>query len=256
MRMRLSSILLGSMLVTILMLTLPQQAYAVQSTISDVSGPCGAIHATVTLVHTTDDGNGEDRFWFRVFDGDTITLLAQIETSVARAASPVTRQFGPVEGTATTGLYRLEVWDIDGEGKPLRQIEQVYYQCATSASWRPTEGFEQDPDIPEIVCSASVPVYSVNLAPEAGWVMVVWSYGHLQTDDEFLVGVIPVSQGDRLYETDIPAPCGVYVRLYYQRASTGEKAFLRSQYHPNDDYGTPARDKVIAPWYTTKFPSP
>jgi len=236
--------------------TLARPAHAIQTHVVGVSGPCGAISASVTLVHIHDDGNGEDRFWFRVFEANTANLLVQIDESISRAESPFYWQTGPLAASSANGLYRVELWDLDGEGKPIRQVEQVYYQCLTGAAWRPNEDFEQDEEIPPITCTARVPVWSTNTAPEPGAVIAVWSYGRNLTDDEFHVATIPVRTGDRLREAGLIAPCGVYVRLYFQPDDTQERLFLRSQYHPHDNYGTPTRHNALAPWYTTRFPAP
>lgn len=233
----------------------PVPAYAIQTYISQVSGQCGAISADVTLLHISDDGSGEDKYWFRVFEADTATELVHVEESIARSESPFFWQTGTMNVNTGSGLYRLELWDVAADGQLRGPVETVFYQCHTGASWRPDGSYPQDPDIPAVACWVEVPVWSRNTAPEPGTVLAVWSYGRKQTDDEFHVGTVRLSQGARLHlDPGLQAPCGVYLRLYWRPDSTGKLLYLESQYHPHDNYGTPGKSGQRGPWYTTRFP--
>jgi len=256
MRLRIVGLFLGILAAALLMSG--PHVFAMQSYIGGLSNSnCTTISAEVTLNHTNDDGGGNDRYWFRVFDGNSADLLVHLDQTINRSASPYFAQIGPLPAAPKSGLYRVEVWDVDAQNNPIRAVDQVFNQCGTNNSWRTGESFPQpvDPEIPQITCHSYMPIYSVNFVPRPGAVIAVWSYGKLRTDDEFLVNTWRVKKWDRLYESRVQVPCGVYVRLYYQPDDTKELIFLRSQYHPNDDYGTPAQEGKLAPWYTTAFPS-
>lgn len=250
-------VLLAALLIAALLSVVvrPAPALALQTQIVKVSGACGSISVDTTLLHISDDGNGEDRFWFRIFEGDSATQLVHIEESIARAESPLFWRNGPFAIHSANGLYRVEVWDLDKSGQPVRQIDAVYYQCLTGAAWRPATAFAQDPEVPVITCSASMPIWSTNTAPKAGTVFAVWSYSRKQTDDEYYVTTFRLGKGDRLYHSGLAVPCGVYIRLYWAADGGTTLTYLESQYHPHDNYGTPAKDGQRGPWYTTKLPT-
>lgn len=256
MRARVLVPLLGLFALTLLLLSMPRPAYAIQTHVNRVSGACGSISAEVTLVHISDDGSAEDKYWFRIFEGETAAELVHIEESLARSESPLYWQTGPFAVTSANGLYRIELWDVKADGSLRGPIETVFYQCLTGASWRPNQAYPQDPEIPDITCHVQVPVWSTNGAPEPGALIAIWSYGRSQTDDEFFVYSMHLNRGDRLRLSNpgLTAPCGVYVRLYFQPDDTRELIYLESQYHPHDNYGTPDEDGARGPWYTTTFP--
>ena len=230
-----------------------EPAQAMQAWIADVRSDCASVEAGITLIYTHDDGFSHDRFRLEIYEGTSTRRLARIDESLGRDQSPFYWQTGRIGASSSDGLYRLEMWDMDEEGKRVRRIDMVYHQCYTGASWRGDEPFEEDPDIPETTCWVWVPVYSRNTAPEPGAVLAVWTYGHAATDPHYYLTTLRVWTGQRL-DTQVRAPCGVYLKLYFQPDSTKLLYFMRSQYHPNDFYGTPVSEGPGTPVYTTLFP--
>jgi hypothetical protein len=226
MRARVFVLLLGFFALSLALLSMPRPAYAIQTHVNKVSGACGSISAEVTLLHISDDGGAEDKYWFRIFEGETAVELVHVEESLARAESPFYWQTGPFAVSSANGLYRSS-W----MSKPMARrgpIETVFYQCLTGASWRPNESYPQDPDIPDITCHVQVPVWSTNGAPEPGALIAIWSYGRSQTDDEFFVDSMHLNRGARLRlgNPGLTAPCGVYVRPHFQPDDTKELIYL------------------------------
>src|SRR5262245_42269052 len=105
MRLRIVALLLG--ILAIALLIGGQHVFAMQSYIGGVSNSnCTAISAEVTFNHTNDDGGGNDRYWFRVFDGNSADLLVHLDQTINRSVSPYFAQIGPIPAAPKSGLYR------------------------------------------------------------------------------------------------------------------------------------------------------
>ncbi len=232
----------------------PSSAYALQTHISSVTSDCNAIQVSTTLIYTHDDGYGRDHFQLAVYDGIEGHLLGAINAFLEQGQSPYFWEPTLLPVLTTEGLYRVELWDTDAASQRIRRIEQVYHQCLTGASWRPDDAIEDDPDLPHPSCSVWVPVYTTNTAPEPGAVLAVWTYGYAPTDPHYYAGTFEVEPGQALTNAPVLAPCGVYVKVYFQPDSTKQLYFMESQYHPGDFYGTTTVDGALDLPYHTTFP--
>ncbi|MCC6905509.1 MAG: hypothetical protein IT326_06665 [Anaerolineae bacterium] len=234
-------------------------AYAVQSAFESATSDCGSIDIWTVLVYARDDLPDDpaqrDVFLLRIYDGSDDRLIAELQHSVSRTESPYYWNTGRIPAQPQQGLYRIEVWDIDEWGMNPRLVEKINFQCVTGASWRADGTVAVDPALPQIACTAYAPIYATNAAPDNGMVIAVWSYGRRPEDQHYFVRTIRVRAGERLRNLRIEAPCGVYLKLYYQPGPAGGPMyFLESQYSPGEVYGMPSYDGAVGASYHTTFP--
>jgi hypothetical protein len=232
-----------------------KQAYGFQAWIQSVSGDCKTIRVDSSLIWDTDDINGNDRFLLEVYNNKNGALLASFDEQIAREQSPWFWRSHAIEAVGSTH-YRIDMWDIDANGKKLRLMDRVAYDCSTGALWRLDENLQPTPvDPPLEGCRSWVPFFSTNLAPEDGVVTITYTHSPWYDTPHYFWAVFLVKEGEGLGpESELAMPCGVYVRAYYQPDSTKQIYYLPAQYWPQTAYGTAPENGQTAPRYYTVFP--
>ncbi|HEC23663.1 MAG TPA: hypothetical protein ENI95_12190 [Chloroflexi bacterium] len=261
MRRRMLSILLLAALLSLITLIRPRPARALQAWFTKGASDCASIAASITLVYQTDDsttGEHRDNFRLEIYDGTLGHIMASVNESITQEQSPFYWVTHRIEAASYNGLYRIEVWDTDGNGDRVRLVEQAYYQCNTGNSWRTLNPIDENPNIPEVTCYARVPLYTTNTAPEPGVIIMMWTYSEERPAPEYHLATRPVQPGDSLDNIELRAPCGTYLRLYYMPDSTRLLYSMPSQYYPHSLYGVPTSPpggpEVLAPAYYPFFP--
>lgn len=250
--------------VSMSVLTMPRETQAMEAWIEKGKTDCQSVELAITLTYSWDDTpstENRDFFKLEVYDATNNKLLAHIEESITQEQSPFYWQTGRINGTALAGkdekaLYRIEMWDTDDKGEHKRRIDQIFVQCETQNTWRDDPVPLQTPvgGFPQIDCHARAPIYTTNGAPEPGAVIVQWTFGTARTDPEYHLQTIPVARGDVFTNMEIFAPCGTYLRLYFQPDSNKLLYYMPSQFWPHDLYGTADKDFEVGPIYHTFFP--
>ena len=258
MRHRMIAGLTAASLIAVMLATSLRPAHAMQAWISKVKSDCGSIQAEITLVWSHDDGGGQDNFRLELYDDTTGGLLTTVNESISKEQTPWFWQTHRMVYTASKWHYRIEIWDVDKDGKKTTLLDTVIHHCADGSSWRPEDFHDevaQEPP-PNSSCYAWVPFNSTNVAPETGQMTLVYSYGKNYEDQDYFVTSWRVNAGDYLEETrdNSKVPCGVYIKLYYQPDSTKQIYYMPSQYWPGDAYGTPLKHDIWGPVYHTVFP--
>lgn len=228
-------------------------ALAIQPFVVRVAGNCQSVQVAAALVYTHNDLLANDYFKIVVLDAKTSEQRGVIAGSVAQAHSPTLFESASLPASSTDGTYIVEVWDTNATGDRIRRLDRVVYQCLTGASWRDSTVMDDDPEVPDPKCLAWIPVHAVNTVPEDGALLAVWTYGKAATDPHYFVAAFEVVKGQP-FDVIIDAPCGVYLKLYFQPKSTKQLYFLESQYHPHDLYGTPDYASY-GPSYHMAFPA-
>lgn len=256
-------ITLGAVLLagTVLAARPPQETHALQAWLQKAKSDCESLQAAITLVYTHDDtGDAEYRDFFKleIYD-EAGNFLAHIDESILQEQSPFYWQTGRIPANPFNGKYKLVMLDTDDKGNMIRRIERVWHDCTTGYSWRTEKPLPDDPDIPEVTCWAWVPIFTTNLAPEDGAVVALWSYLKERDKDdpeyrEFHLSTIDVAPNEGLDEYWLRAPCGTYLKLYFQPDSTKLIYYMPSQYWPHDSYGVPDDENDVGPVYYTFFP--
>jgi len=235
-----------------------QPAHALQAWISKVKSDCGSIQAEISLVWDHDDGGGKDRFRLELYDYTTGALMATFNEEISQNQSPWFWQTHRMVYTASRWHYKLEMWDIDQNGKKERLLDTVIHHCADGATWRPDDFREPVAKEPatDWDCYAWVPFNTTNVAPETGSLTLVYSYGPEFEDVDYFQKTWRINAGDYLEDTldNAAVPCGVYIKLYYQPDSTKQIYYMPSQYWPGDAYGTPTEHDMWGVTYHTVFP--
>lgn len=255
MRRRVLAILFAFILLGAVMLAKPSPTYAIQAWIAKVKSDCTAIQASITLTYNRDDGGGKDWFVLEVFHKDPPEYMTHIAEGITQADSPYYWQTDRIPTSGTRGAYRLDVTDLGANGVKIRRVDQAYHDCIHGVSWRPENASEPNPELPKIPdCYTWVPIYSTNLAPESGAVLVMWSFDPDREDNpsyvEYHVATLPVEKEQGLDHVWVRAPCGVYIKVYYQPDSTKNLYFMPSQYFPHGHYGTANYDTDNVPYHT------
>ncbi|NDJ53606.1 MAG: hypothetical protein GYB68_11050 [Chloroflexi bacterium] len=239
-------------------ITPPQDAGSLNVFIAKMKSDCSSIRFGVTLVYQRDDdGFQKDWFLVQVYDQVGGGRYAEFVQGIEEGESPFFWVSPRVEGAPLKSKYRIEIYDLDGDGNILGLIDRVYYDCVTGDSWR-----DEDPDFwtdetkdQNITCYTTHGIYTTNTASEDGNVMVMWSYSKDEGAEKFLVESIFVEQGKGLDEVYVDPPCNVYIWLYFQPLSDNRLYYMPSQYWPHDHYGTgEIFDVGVNPMYNTFFP--
>ena len=192
MRQRLLIAAAAAVYIAATLLSTPYKAHALEAWIEKAKSDCASMEAGITLTYSHDDtGDSEDRDYFKleIYDATKGQLIAHIEESILQEQSPFYWQTGRIEGATYQGDYRIEMWDTDDKGKKQRRIDQAFLQCSTQNTWRdkPTGITPDAGDFPPpITCFSRTPLYTTNTAPEAGAVIIEWTYGTTRTDQELL----------------------------------------------------------------------
>jgi hypothetical protein len=101
-----------------------------------------------------------------------------------------------------------------------------------------------------ITCYSRTPFYTTNGAPEAGAVVIMWTYGTERGEQEYHLQTIPVGYGDTFDMFEVTTPCSTYLRVYFQPDSTKLLYYMPSQFWPHDLYGTAHNDFEVGPSIT------
>lgn len=241
----------------------PEETEALQAWLEKAKSDCASFQGAITLTYNHDDtGDEENRDFFRLELYDQANnLLGHIEESITSQQSPFYWQTGRIPAAPFNGKYQIKIWDTDDKDNEVRVIEHVWYDCTTDASWREKKPIEDSPDIPQLEdeCYAWVPLYTTNLAPEDGAVLVMWSYFDERDADnpeyvEVHMHTIDVKPNTGLDEIWVRAPCGTYLKLYYQPDSNKALYYMPSQYWPHNSYGVPSVENEVGPVYYTFYP--
>lgn len=253
----------------------PEPAHALQAAINKVKGDYGSVEAGITLIwENADDSARRDWFRLKVYaSGQTsATPIAQFDEKISPAQSPFYWNTHRIPAISTNGRYIVELWEIDKNGTEFFMIDQVVHDSFAHLSWRggeiqgiagthtlPPPQEDQIPLYPG--CSMYMPIYTTNMAPESGAVLVVWTGNPDHDDgerDENVWYTFQVAKGDYFTGHDakghvIPVPCGLYIRLYFQPDSTQALYLMPSQYWPAE-YGTGMLPNKTLMSYHTLFP--
>jgi hypothetical protein len=246
-------------------LAIPQRASALSATVDKGKSDCNAIELGITLIYRVDDSAGSDqRDYFRleVYDNANNNQFSVIKESITQQQSPFYWQTGKITGSIDPkSLYRIDVYDTDEAGNTLRRIERVYFQCSTQNMWRdappavtPAPSNQPPSNLPAVSCWSWTPIWTTNRAPEKGAVIFTYAYQKERGAQEVHLQVALVNKGDTIDYSQIEAPCGVYLRLYYQPDSTKLIYYMPSQFWPHDLYGTIATQGAVGVIYNTFFP--
>jgi hypothetical protein len=229
----------------------------VQAYVHRIASDCESLDLGITLGYTHDDWNGEDYYRLRVFDSDSVDLVARVDGWIGPDRTPYYWQTGRIPAVTRDGVYRIEMWDV-GEGEVLlNPIDSVYYDCKNGESRRIIDAEQEaqrelDSEGRPKGGACIMPLYTTNTAPADGVVIVMWR--REPGDTEFHVETLGVNTGDQLSSIPIYVPCAVNIRAYYQPFDAGGALFMPSQYYPDDDYGTPGEWEPNSPPYHTAFP--
>ncbi len=259
MRRRMIIILAIGLALGLTALATPRPTRALQAWIHKIKSDCSTIKVSTTLVYlrddTSDDTEKRDYFRLEIYDEFFNVFLKGINESITQDQSPYYWQTHRIESASWKDGYRVEVWDINRHGEKKRLLEQVYFRCSTGASWRkePSQ-IDPNPQVPNPKCESWVTLFTTNLAPEKGAVLVMWSWGTELDDLSYHLYTIEVEPNEGLNHTLIRAPCGTYLRLYFQPNSTKLLYYMPSQYWPHDAFGTPLEQDGKGPVYHTFFP--
>jgi hypothetical protein len=248
--------------VAAMVLSMPKPTSAMTATIDKGKSDCSAAELGITLTYSQDDTTDadlRDYFQLEIYDNNTGGQLVSIKESITHNQSPFFWQTGRLTGAIDPrSLYRIELWDLDAGGNKLRRIERVFLQCSTQNMWRDTPPQLTPPPTttvyPAMTCTARVPIWTTNRAPENGAVIFQWAYGSDRSYQEFHISAAEVKKGDTFDLSEVEVPCGVYLRLYFQPDSNKLVYYMPSQYWPHDVYGTPTTQGQVGPIYHTFFP--
>ncbi len=240
----------------------PDETYALQAYLEKAKSDCLSLQAAITLTYNHDDtGDEENRDYFRLEVYDMADhLLAHVEESITQEQSPFYWQTGRLPAAPWNGKYLIVVLDTNDKDKEIRRIERVLYDCTTDYSWREDKPVprEKNKELPDPDCYAWAPIFTTNLAPEDGAVLIMWSYDPVRIDNpefvEYHLVTIDVMPNTGLDHALLYAPCGTYLRAYFQPDSTKMLYYMPSQYWPHDIYGVPKEHNELGPVYYTFFP--
>jgi hypothetical protein len=237
-----------------------QRVNALQAHINKVKSDCASVEAQITLLYSRDDepDKTENRDYFKlvVVDETTNASTADKPESITDEQTPYYWNTGTISTAVTAGLYNLEMWDVNNVGDFQNRLESYVYDCTTGEGYFDVAEHDIPTEIPEYTCQTNVPVYTTNVAPENGALVITWSYdGQQYEDQDWHVETRRVVAGQGFNMDTFPVPCFAWVKLYYQPDSTKQIYLMPSQYWPHGAYGAGSIDGGVDPnHYHTFFP--